>query len=112
MDLPLEVTPAEVKRRLDAHEPVYLIDVREPIEFQQARIEGSELIPMGSVPASLQVLDARADEGTLVVICHHGMRSLNVVNWLRKQGVEGCQSMQGGIDRRSLDIDSAVPRYF
>lgn len=112
MNLPLEITPAEVKRRLGDGEPVVLIDVREPVEFEQARIEGSELIPMGSVPASLQALEAKSDDATLVVICHHGVRSLNVVNWLRNQGVEACQSMQGGIDRWSLEIDPTVPRYF
>lgn len=111
MELPLEVTPAEVKRRLDTGESLVLIDVREPIEFQQARIEGSELIPMGSVPASLQSLDAKSGQGTIIVICHHGIRSLNVVNWLRNQGVDACQSMQGGIDRWSLEIDPAVRRY-
>lgn len=112
MDIPIEVTPADVKRHLDDGEPVVLIDVREPIEFQQARIEGSELIPMGTVPGSLAALEAKADDATLIVLCHHGVRSLNVVAWLRKQGVERCQSMQGGIDRWSLEIDPTVPRYF
>jgi rhodanese-related sulfurtransferase len=67
---------------------------------------------MGSVPASLQALEAKSDHSILVVVCHHGVRSLNVVNWLRKQGVDACQSMQGGIDRWSLEIDPTVPRYF
>jgi len=105
----LEITPAEVKRRLDAGEKIRLIDVRELFEFQQARIEGAELIPMRSVPAELPSLDTGA--APLVVICHHGMRSLQVANWLREQGVEDCRSMQGGIDRWSLEIDSTVPRY-
>lgn len=109
--LSLEITPAEVKRRLDAGERLTLIDVREPAEFQAASIAGAELIPMRSVPAELQRLDAAADESTLIVFCHHGVRSLNVVNWLRGQGVASCQSMSGGIDRWSLEIDPAVPRY-
>ena len=85
---PLEVDPQEVKRRLDSGEKLHLIDVREPHEFAQAKIEGATLIPMRSVPGELQDLEARADEGTLIVYCHHGVRSLNVVNWLREQGVE------------------------
>ncbi|MBZ5608764.1 MAG: sulfurtransferase [Acidobacteriia bacterium] len=109
--LPLEITPQEVKRRLDGGEKLVLIDVREPVEFQTARIAGAELIPMRTVPAELQRLDALADESTLVVYCHHGMRSLNVVNWLREQGVANCQSMAGGTDRWSLEIDPSVPRY-
>jgi rhodanese-related sulfurtransferase len=109
--LALEVTPADVKRRMDAGEPVYLVDVREPHEYQQARIEGAELIPMRTVPAALQKLDGIADESPLIVFCHHGMRSMNVVNWLREQGVAACQSMSGGIDQWSREIDPKVPRY-
>ena len=110
--LPLEVTPAEVKRRLDAGEAIALIDVREPREEQQARIEGAELIPMRTAPAALQALKEKAEQKTLIVFCHHGARSLNVVHWLREQGVASCQNMTGGIDRWSLEIDSSVPRYF
>ena len=109
--LPFEITPQEVKQRLDAGEKLVLIDVREPSEFQQTRIAGAELIPMRSVPAELSRLEARSDEGALIVFCHHGVRSLSVVNWLREQGVGECQSMAGGIDRWSCEIDASVPRY-
>jgi rhodanese-related sulfurtransferase len=109
--LPLEIAPAEVKRRLDAGETLKLIDVREPKEFQISRIEGADLIPMGSVPARLNALEAQADDSTLIVFCHHGMRSLSVVNWLRQQGVAACQSMAGGIDRWSRQVDPSVPLY-
>ncbi len=88
-----------------------LIDVREPEEFALTRIEGATLIPMRSIPASLQELEAKADENTLIVFCHHGVRSLNVVSWLRNQGVPACQSMAGGIDAWSAVVDSSVPRY-
>ena len=88
-----------------------LIDVREPEEFAITRIEGATLIPMRSVPANLQQLEAKAGEATLIVFCHHGVRSLNVVNWLREQGVAGCQSMAGGIDAWSATVDASVPRY-
>lgn len=107
----MEISAREVKARMDAGERIRLIDVREPFEFQQARIEGAELIPMRTVPAELQRLDGMADEHTLVVYCHHGVRSLTVVNWLREQGVAACQSMTGGIDRWSCEIDPGVPRY-
>jgi rhodanese-related sulfurtransferase len=111
MPSPLEVEPLDVKRRLDAGEKLHLIDVREPHEFALAKIAGAALIPMRTVPGELQELDARADEGPLIVFCHHGVRSLNVVHWLREQGVEACQSMSGGIDAWSRLVDSAVPRY-
>jgi rhodanese-related sulfurtransferase len=106
---PLQITPREVKQRLDAGEKLRLIDVREPFEYRQARIEGSELIPMRSAPQSLDSL--AAEEAPLIVFCHHGMRSLQVVNWLREQGVERSSSMEGGIDRWSLEVDPTVPRY-
>jgi rhodanese-related sulfurtransferase len=109
--LPFEITPQEVQRRLQAGEKLALIDVREPGEFQLARIADAELIPMRTVPAELSRLDGQADDTPLIVFCHHGVRSLNVVNWLREQGVSGCQSMAGGIDRWSLEIDPGVPRY-
>src|SRR5690606_27171816 len=109
--IPTEVSPGDVRRRLDAGEKIFLIDVREPFEHQIAKIDGAELIPMNTVPSALQHLEARADEGTLVIFCHHGVRSLNVVHWLREQRVDACQSMAGGIDRWSREIDPTVPRY-
>src|SRR6476619_6669158 len=105
--LPLQITPREVKERLNNGEKLRLVDVREPFEFRQARIEGSELIPMRTVPQSLDSLEE--EKAPLIVFCHHGMRSLQVVSWLREQGVETGCSMQGGIDRWSLEIDRAVP---
>jgi rhodanese-related sulfurtransferase len=109
--LPLEISPADVQKRIDAGEKLFLIDVREPHEFAIAKIEGAVLIPMRQIPGELQTLEARADEGTLMVFCHHGMRSLNVVNWLRNQGVEACQSISGGIDLWSSTVDPSIPRY-
>jgi len=109
--LPLEASPKEVKQRIDAGEPIRLIDVREPFEHAIARVNVAELIPMGTVPARLVHLEAQADEATLVVLCHHGVRSLQVVHWLREQGLENCQSMAGGIDAWSAEVDGAVPRY-
>jgi rhodanese-related sulfurtransferase len=106
---PIEITPQEVQRRLTAGEKLRLIDVREPFETQQASIAGAELIPMRSVPAALGSLSA--EENPIVVFCHHGMRSAQVVGWLREQGVENCSSMAGGIDRWSLEIDAKVARY-
>ena len=109
--IPAEVTPQEVKRRVDAGESLHLIDCREPHEFQLARIEGAELIPMRGIPAELAALTTRSQQGTLIVYCHHGVRSMWVVQWLREQGIEACQSMSGGIDAWSLAIDPGVPRY-
>ena len=107
----MEITAAEVKRRQDAGEALHLIDVREVKEHQTSNIAGAELIPMNTVPQRLQYLETLADGAPVVVFCHHGMRSLNVVSWLRQQGVANCVSMSGGIEAWSLSIDPSVPRY-
>ncbi len=104
-----EITPTEVKQKLASAEPLMLLDVREPAELQVARIEGAVHIPMGDIPMRAnQELDPEAH---IVVVCHHGVRSLNVTNWLRQQGFENVQSMRGGIDRWSREVDPKVPTY-
>jgi rhodanese-related sulfurtransferase len=86
-----------------------LIDVREPWELATARIEGCLEMPMGEVPARAhQELDP---EERLVVVCHHGIRSMNVTVWLRNQGFEQAQSLRGGIDAWSAEVDPGVGRY-
>ena len=104
----LEITPKELRDRLTCGDKLLLIDVREPHEHQICRIEGAELIPMRTIPARLQALDTGDD---VICYCHHGMRSLDVANWLRGQGVTTAKSMAGGIERWSAEIDPKVPRY-
>jgi rhodanese-related sulfurtransferase len=104
-----EINPEEVKAKLDRHESFTLLDVREPWEFETASIAGAKLMPMGDVPSRAhQELDP---EEHVIVICHHGVRSLNVTAWLRQQGFEKAQSMRGGIDAWSRQIDAHVPVY-
>lgn len=109
-DLPPEISPLEVKALLDQGVPVRMIDVREPAEHAICHIEGARLIPMRSIPEHLNELD-ESEETPIVVFCHHGVRSLSVVNWLRNQGVSNSQSMAGGIDLWSVQVDPKVPRY-
>jgi adenylyltransferase/sulfurtransferase len=104
----LQITPKEVKERLDRGEKLVLVDVREPQEYAICRIAGATLIPMGTIPANLQNLDVDED---VICYCHHGIRSLDVANWLRSKGVSGAKSMAGGIDRWSTEIDPSIPRY-
>lgn len=105
----LEITAAEVKHKLESGEEVTLLDVREPWETEVARIDGAKFIPMGDVPSRAHQ-ELNPDE-PIVVLCHHGVRSLNVANWLRQQGFEQAQSMRGGIDRWAREVDSRVPVY-
>src|ERR1035437_9674740 len=101
-----EIAPEELKAQQEAGGDVVLLDVREPLEFEVAKIANSKLIPMGDIPARFnQELDP---ERHIVVICHHGVRSMNVTAWLRQQGFEKAQSLRGGIDRWSRQIDPAV----
>lgn len=86
-----------------------LVDVREPWEFATAHIEGSEPMPMREVPARAHQELSLGDR--LIVVCHHGVRSLHVTAWLRNQGYQQAQSLCGGIDAWSCEVDSAVPRY-
>ncbi|MBA3915072.1 MAG: sulfurtransferase [Acidobacteriales bacterium] len=104
-----EISIADVKQQLDRADSFTLIDVREPWENRAASIAGAKLIPMGDIPTRAhQELDP---DDHIVVFCHHGVRSLNVVNWLRQQGFENAQSMRGGIDAWSREIDPKVPTY-
>jgi rhodanese-related sulfurtransferase len=104
-----EITPEEVKTKLDQGEAFTLLDVREPWEVEAASMAGAKLVPMGDVPSRAhQELDP---EDHIVVVCHHGVRSLNVTAWLRQQGFEKAQSMRGGIDAWSRQVDGDVPTY-
>ena len=104
----IEITPAAVKAKLVRGEKFAFVDVREPWEYEATRIEGSTLIPLRTIPASLPNLESA---GEVILFCHHGMRSLDAANWLRAQGVSTARSMAGGIDRWSVEVDPKVPRY-
>ena len=98
-----------MKGKREAGERFVLLDVREPWEFETAHIDGAVLIPMGDIPSRAhQELDP---EEQIVVLCHHGVRSMNVTVWLRQQGFEKAQSMRGGIDGWSRRVDGKVPMY-
>ena len=89
--------------------PLILLDVREPWEFQAANLPDSLLMPMGEVTSRAHTeLDP---DQPIVVLCHHGARSLSVTMWLRSQGFDHAQSLAGGIDAWSRTIDPTIPRY-
>lgn len=107
----LEISPAEAKNQLSNSNKTVLVDVREPQECALARLDPAEYVPMSLVPAAFQHLEDLAGKADLLVLCHHGVRSLQVVAWLRERGLENCYSIAGGIDRWSREVDPAVPRY-
>lgn len=110
MTTPIEVSCADVKARLDASEPLLLIDCREPDEHAIVNLPAATLIPLAEIPTKLDEIAAAGDT-PVVIHCHHGMRSLQAANWLRQNGVEHAQSMAGGIDAWSVEIDPGAPRY-
>jgi rhodanese-related sulfurtransferase len=104
-----EITPEEVKAKLEGSSPFVLLDVRELWEFETANVAGAKLIPMNEVPVRAhQELDPQQH---IVVVCHHGVRSMTVTMWLRQRGFEKAQSMRGGIDAWSRHVDRNVPMY-
>ncbi len=85
-----------------------LLDVREPWEQAICRIEGALAMPMGSVPARQQELDPDAET---VVVCHHGVRSLQVALFLERNGFASVHNLSGGVAAWADDVDPSMPRY-
>ena len=85
-----------------------LLDVREPWEFERARIAGAQLIPMREVPARHQEL---AQDRDVVAICHHGSRSQQVAMFLERAGFTRMHNLVGGVDAWSRTVDPTVPLY-
>lgn len=103
-----QISATELRTRIQNEPHLLLLDVREPNEFEYASIENSVLIPLNQIPQRLGELDPQQE---IVVICHHGMRSLQACMYLVNSGVEHVANLTGGIDAWSSDCDSSVPRY-
>ena len=88
--------------------PPVLLDVREPWETQICRIEGSELVPMQTLPARLNELDP---DRPIVCICHLGGRSMQVAMFLTRQGFKDAYNLTGGVDAWARQVDTAMPTY-
>lgn len=104
-----EISAGQVQSMKKRGEAFTLLDVREPWELAKASMEGSKNIPMGEVTARAR--EELNPEEHIVVVCHHGVRSLTVTNWLRQQGFEKAQSMRGGIDGWARTVDPKIPLY-
>ena len=106
---PIEISVEETRRLLaDNPAGVHLIDVREPDEYETARIQGSQLIPMRQIPENITSLPKNKH---LLIHCHHGGRSLKVTQYLRGQGFNAVTNVAGGIHAWSQRIDSSIPTY-
>ena len=105
-----EVSPQEVKKKLDNGEPIILLDVREPQELQIAAIPQAKHIPMGEIHARYKEISD--DPGAeIIVFCHYSDRSEVVMHQLWGLGYQNAKVMPGGIDAWSVEIDPKIPRY-
>jgi rhodanese-related sulfurtransferase len=103
-----EMKVAELKRRLDAHEPVVVLDVRDPWETALARLDHAVHIPMEEIELRTEELDPRAET---VVHCHHGVRSAAVAEYLARLGFDKVWNLEGGIDQWARTVDPRMKRY-
>jgi len=109
-DVPFEITAGELKRKLDAGNPVHVLDVREPDEIALCPFPGAEEIPMMPLFVGVRRTGAGQDD-EIVVLCHTGARSLEAALFLRRQGFSRARSLRGGIDAWAGTVDPTMPRY-
>jgi rhodanese-related sulfurtransferase len=106
MDIPLEIDVMTAAQML--REGVLLLDVREDVEVATCRIEGSRHIPMRQIPENLAELPR---DRPMLVLCHHGGRSMRVTQFLRANGFGQAINVAGGIDAWAVQLDPAMTRY-
>ena len=103
-----QITPTDLLERLDSGELWQILDVREPWEIEIASVAGTMNIPMGEVPDRYDELSACRQ---IAVLCHSGVRSGRVADWLLDNGFENIANIVGGIDAWSVDVDCSIRRY-
>jgi rhodanese-related sulfurtransferase len=101
------INVVQLAAQLEQETPM-LLDVREPWEFETCHIDGSVNVPMGQIPQQLEQLQT-ANE--IVVICHHGIRSQQVISFLRQHSVASLINLEGGVDAWAREIDPDMPVY-
>jgi adenylyltransferase/sulfurtransferase len=105
----MNITPSELKARLDREEKFRLIDVREPDEWAVARLPNAELIPLSQFQQ--RATAELAPDENIVLYCHHGMRSARAQGYLKAQGYADVLNLTGGIDAWALQVDPTMKRY-
>jgi adenylyltransferase/sulfurtransferase len=103
-----EITPAELRERLNGPEPVTLIDVREAVEQQVSSIPGARLIPLGQIPTRLDEMD-RGQE--VILYCRSGVRSAQAAEILLTHGFQRVRSLRGGVNAWAKEVDPSVKLY-
>ena len=103
-----EISPQELKQKLDESESVFLLDVREPSEYDIVHLDSAQLIPLNTLPHHVESLPSDQE---IVVYCHHGTRSLYAVAYLHQNGFTEAKNLIGGIDQWAAEIDLTLQRY-
>ena len=104
----VSLTPFEVKTLIDSNEEIKLIDVRELWEYQIAKIEGSELIPLSDFVYSSKEFNK---DDKYIIYCHKGVRSYSICQYLVQNGFKNVINLEGGIDAWAREVDSSVEFY-
>lgn len=106
--LPLQIDGPTLDGMIKSNQGVAVLDVREPWEVAICAIPGSINVPLSTLPQNLSRLP---EQGPLVVLCHHGMRSMQAVAWLRQNGFANAVNLQGGIDAWARQVDASMATY-
>jgi rhodanese-related sulfurtransferase len=106
-----QIDAPTLSEAMQAGRQLALLDVRELWEFETAKIDGATNIPMSSIPSHVEEIRELQGENELVVICHHGVRSMHVAQYLAAQGLDDLVNLRGGIDAWSRLVDTTVPAY-
>ena len=104
----IQISPEKLKTLIDENPSVTMIDVREQWEFDTCHINGSHHIGMESISEKLPEFDR---EDSIVIICHHGMRSFQVAQYLELEGFEKVMNLEGGIDAWAKKVDNNMTQY-
>lgn len=102
------IHPPQAAELMAGEDPPVLLDVRTPGELARASVDGAVAIPMNEIARRVGELDP---ERPVIVMCHHGVRSMQVALWLDHRGFESVANLLGGIDGWSRTIDPSIPRY-
>lgn len=103
-----QITPSDLKARLDAGEEWVLVDVRAPDERDYVRLPGDRWIPMQEFPMRIREVPRKVP---VAIYCHHGVRSLRAAWFLAQRGWENVHNLQGGIEAWARDVDPEMRRY-
>ena len=103
-----EISPQELKQKLDENDTVFLLDVREQNEYDIVHLDDAQLIPLKTLPHNIDTLPSDQE---IVVYCHHGQRSLYATAFLHRNGFTEAKNLMGGIDQWAAEIDTTLRRY-